>query len=303
MKLHFHLGPKAYLLPLGGRNPRGGVLGAILTLLLAAPLPAAHAGEAKPLQFGVINQRSVVLTAESWNPILRYVSEKTGVPLALKIGKTAPETTAMTVRGEHAFAYTNHLFTPERDRLGYKVILRMAGEPIHGVIVVREDSPIRGLEQLQGKTVAFPSREAFIGYQVPMDHLKRSGIEARPVFPGNQEGAMSQLQYGQVAAAGVNRKILEKYAQREDVRYRVIWTSEPYLDIPVLAHPALPEGVVAKVRDALAGMNRDPEGIKALQASAAALESKQLWSFVPASDRDYDNYRRFYRSTVLGQEQ
>lgn len=273
------------------------------TMFLAVSLcvlaTGAHAETGAPLGFGVINQRSVSLTAQSWNPIFSYVSKKAGAPLMLKMGKTAPETTAMTVRGEHAFAYTNHMFTPERDRIGYRVVLRMRGDPIHGAIVVRDDSPIRSVADLKGAKVAFPSKEAFVGYWLPMDHLLKSGVQVREVFAGNQEGAMSQLQFGEVAAAAVNHKLLAKYAQREDFRYRVVWMSEPYLDIPVMAHAALPPRLVEAVREAFVGMDQDPEGRRALQASADALGAREPWSFVRAEDADYENYRRFYRTTVV----
>lgn len=267
-------------------------------ILLAVLSSGVHGEEEKALYFGVINQRSVTLTAQIWNPILAFVGKKTGVPLALKIGKTAPETTDMTERGEHAFAYTNHMFTPERDKIGYRVILRIQGEPIHGVIVVREDSPVRSVQDLHGMSVAFPSKDAFVGFCLPMDFLQRSGIAIKAVFAGNQEGAMSQLQFGHMAAA-VNKKLLNQYSTREDIRFRVIWTSEPYLDIPIMVHPSVPPKVVEAVREAFIGMGQDPEGRKALQASADSLQSKNLWSFVRAEDKEYDNYRRFYRNTVV----
>ena len=38
-----------------------------------------------PYYFGVINQRSISLTAKYWNPILAYISNKTDVPLRLII--------------------------------------------------------------------------------------------------------------------------------------------------------------------------------------------------------------------------
>lgn len=266
-------------------------------LAVLAGTTRAEAG--KPLNFGVVNQRSVALTAQSWNPILSYVGKKVGIPLVLKMGKTAPETTSMTERGEHTFAYTNHMFTPARDKVGYKVILRIQGAPIHGVIVVREDSTARSLKDLKGMAIAFPSREAFVGYWLPRDHLIKDGIAVKEVFAGNQEGAMSQLSFGKVAAAAVNKKILDKYAQREDFRYRVIWTSDPYLDIPVMVHPSVSPKLVEAVREAFIGMGVDPEGQKALLASATALESRQPWSFIRAEDREYDNYRRFYRNTVV----
>lgn len=271
----------------------------LVTIFLSWTIHAACAEVDKPLYFGVINQRSVSLTAQTWNPILAYVSKKTGIPLVLKIGKTAPETTEMTARGEHAFAYTNHMFTPERNRIGYHAILRMQGDPIHSVIVVRIDSPMRKIENLVNAKVAFPSHEAFLGYWVPMDHLLKSGIQVKQIFAGNQEGAIAQLQHGQVAAAAVNSKILIKYARREDFQYHVIWTSEPFLDIPVMAHPDIPSKVVETIRQAFLGMSQDPEGIQALQDSAATVEQNSPWSFMSVNDKDYDNYRNFYQSTVI----
>lgn len=260
---------------------------------------AAWAEEVEPLRFGVVNQRSVALTAEAWNPILTYVGHKIGRRLVLKLGKTAPETTAMTERGEHDLAFSNHMFSPARDKLGYRAILRIAGEPIRGMIVVREDSPIRTLKQLQGHTVVFPSRDAPIAYHVPMDHLKRSGIDVRVAFAGNQEGAMAQLQFGKAAAATVNQKILDSYAAREGLHYRVLWTSPPYPDIPIVAHRSLPPKLVAAIREAFIGMDKDPEGRRALQACSDALNLRQSWSFVQADDREYDVYRRFYEKSLV----
>lgn len=277
-------------------HPRiGHLLGGIA---LAVAAMAVRSQQPETLSFGVINLRSVNLTAASWNPILAYVSKKAGVKLALKIGKTAPETTAMTERGEHAFAYTNHLFTPERDKLGYKAILRIKGPAARGVIVVRDDSDICGEKDLDGRVVAFPSHEAFLAYLVPIDYLKNSGIAVKEVFAGNQEGAMAQLQVGQVAAAGLNKALLAEYTRRQDFAYRVIWTSEPYSDIPIMVHPAVPPAVVEAVRRAFLGMAHDAEGRKALAASAHAIQLDRPWSFVAASDSDYDKHRQWYRKTA-----
>lgn len=274
----------------------------VVALFLSFITPATQAVENNPLNFGVINQRSVTLTAQTWNPILTYVNNKLNINLVLSMGKTATETTALTLQGKHAFAYTNHMFTPERDRIGYKAILRISGEPIHSAIVLNTDSPIRSIHELKGLKVAFPSREAFVGYWVPMDHLLKSGIQVNEVLAGNQEGAMSQLQHGQVSAAAVNSKILSGYAKRENFDYRILWTSEPFFDIPVMVHPDVSPQLVKAIRKTFIGMSDDVEGQLALQASADALGSKMLWSFVLAEDSDYDNYRRFFRSTIVKAE-
>src|SRR5207302_1616557 len=80
-------------------------------------------------------------TAQYWSPIRTYVSAKSGVPLDLKLAKTAQEGNANAEAGKYDFLYTNHFFTPERDRLGYKVIARPAGPGIRAQIVVPVESP------------------------------------------------------------------------------------------------------------------------------------------------------------------
>lgn len=62
--------------------------------------------------FGVLNQQSAQLTAERWNPLLKYVSEKTGITLQFKMGPTVQDTDAMMGRGEFDFMFTNHNFMP-----------------------------------------------------------------------------------------------------------------------------------------------------------------------------------------------
>lgn len=274
------------------------VIFAVLLFVLSSHTYADTETES-PYYFGVINQRSISLTAKYWNPILAYISNKTDVPLRLKMGKTAPETTAMTVRGEHAFVYTNHMFTRERDKLGYQVILRLQSPAINSVIIVRKNSPINHLMDLNNQLVIFPSREAFVGYWVPMDHIMKSGIKVKQTFAGNQEGAMAQLQAGRGQAAAVNKLVLERYARREQLKYRILWESEPYLSIPVMANPKLPAELVQKVRNAFIDMTNDSDGNRILKQSADLLKQKRPLVFIRADDNDYKNYRDFYKNTVI----
>ena len=196
--------------------------GVLFVLLVVGALAARGAAQERPLSFGVLNQQSPALTAERWNPILHYISSRSGVPLRLRMGPTVQETDAMMGRGEFDFMFTNHNFQSEFDSLGYRVIARWGGDPIHGVIAVVEESPIRALEDLDQKRVAFPSRDAFVAYAVPMVALKRAGVVVEAVFAGNQEGALAQLKARRVDAAAVNSRFLRQYAERENMRVREI---------------------------------------------------------------------------------
>jgi phosphonate transport system substrate-binding protein len=268
-------------------------------LVLAAIVGLCSAALAadRPYAFNVLNQRSVALTAQYWNPILIYVSAKSGVPLELKMAKTTMEADQLGEKGTYDFLYTNHFFTPERDRLGFKVIARPAGAGIRGQIIVPKDSPITTLQELNGKEVAFASPDAFAAYQLTMDALIKAKVSVKPVFTSNQEAGFAQLKLGTLAAAGVNNKLIERYARREGFEYRLLWNSDLYNDLCIMVSPKVPKEQVAAVKAALVGMMSDVEGRKVLEAGAELLKIKDQAGFVVSDDRDYDNYRTFFKYT------
>jgi phosphonate transport system substrate-binding protein len=270
------------------------------SLILLAGLSWSIAAQAlEAYSLGVVSQRSPVLTAEYWNPILNYVSRKAGVDLKLKIARTGTESSTAAARGEYDFIYSNHIFRPGIVKQGYEVILRPRAEAIKGQIVTLPDSPIKTLADLNDHEIGFPSRSAFVGYSVPVDHLMREGIRFTPVFGGNQEGIMAQLQAGKVLAVGVNNLVMQAYARRVDLHYRVVWESESYNNLPIAVHPRVPKATAKAVRQAFVGMNDDPEGASVLAASAAIVNQAPPFGFQEGRHRDYQNYRDFFKQTVL----
>jgi len=269
----------------------------VLAAALAVHAPGAAAQKA--YTFYVLNQRSVALTAQYWNPIMTHVSKKSGVPLELKLAKTAQEGNAIAEKGGYDFQYTNHFFTPERDRVGYKVIARPAGPGIRSQLVVAKDSTVQTMQDLNGKDVAFVTPDGFTGYWLPLDALLRAKVKVNVVFTGNQEASSAQLRINKVAAAGVNSSVMARYGRREGFEYRALWTSDIYQDLCIMASPKVPKDKVAAVRAALIGMAQDPEGRQVLEAGAELLKSTGELGFVAAEDRDYDNYRRFYKTTQV----
>lgn len=245
--------------------------------------------------FGVLPQRSATLTAQYWNPILKYVGDTCGITLELGMKRSAEEFSDAEARGEFDFVYSNHIFIPSHAAAAYRVIGRSAGVSIHGQIVAADTAAVRTLRELDGKETGFPSKNAFVGYAAPMSALLLAGVTVTPVFGGNQEGVMAQLRAGSIPAAAVNSRVMKEYAARENFKYRVLWTSAPYLEIPVAVHPRVAEPVAKAVRDALIGMSHEAEGLRILKASAAGIKQQAPWGFVPAQDADYRNQREVYR--------
>jgi ABC-type phosphate/phosphonate transport system substrate-binding protein len=282
-----------------GRLMKKWVVAASLGVLSLIALGASGWSQNQPLSFGVIIWRSPTLTAQFWNPILRYVSDKSGVPLQLKVAQTGPEHTAMVRRGEYHFLYSNHNFIKENEESGYRVFARSKNDIGTGEIVVLKDSPIRSLADLEGREVVFPHIAAFYGYHLPMDALLRKGIQVKAHFAGNQEGAMGQLKAGRAVAAGVNAEVMRAFAQRENLAYRTLWSSEKYVSLALSALPSVPAETVKAVREAFLKMNDDPEGAKVLAASADVLKQEAPLRFIASKDSEFDNMRKFYRTTLV----
>lgn len=261
--------------------------------------PAAQANPAETYSFGVLSQRSAVLTAQYWNPILDYVQARTGIQLVLKVARTAPESNEATEKGSYDFIYSNTIFQPKMAQAGYQVILRPRDEAIAGQLVTLADSPIKTLKDLEGKEVGFPSQAAFVGYAVPMDQLLRQGIGVTPVFGGNQEGIMGQLKAGRVLAAGVNNQVMKAFAARENLRYRVLWESGSFNNLPISVHPRVPKAIAEAVRSAIDGMDTNPEGMKVLETTGNVIGQKPPYGFQASSPADYRSYTDFYRHTLV----
>lgn len=267
----------------------------LLSLLVAAcfALPAAAQTE---YRFSPVNQANLVTAASYWNPIVAYVSDRSGVKLSLKLGRTSADTTAFVLAQEVEFAFTNHLFSPEREQLGWKVFGRRNTPPLYGQVVVAADSPVTDLAQLEGKEVGFPGPEAFVAYKTPYAQLLQRKLNVRTIFGGNMDGAFAQLFSGKVAAVGANSQLVEGYAKREGKQFRVLWTSEPYHDLALMVSPKVPERDAQAVAKAFLGMAQDPRGREILLAGNKLMGLPADAVFVPSDGREYASYRRFYQS-------
>ena len=255
----------------------------------AAPTAAPHS-----YNFSPVNQYNLQVSARFWNPIIRYVSSRSGVHLNLKLGRTSADTTSYVLAREVDFAFTNHLFSPDREKMGWTVFGRRNAPPVQGQLVVPADSPVTDMRQLAGGAVAFPGPEALVAYKTPYAQLLRKNIPVTPVFAGNHDAAFTQLFAGKVQAVGANSQLVANWRGREGKAFRVLWSSAPFNDLALMASPRVPAAEVRAVARAFLTMHLDPEGSKILAAASELVHAPTPLSFVAAGDADYASYRAVY---------
>lgn len=264
----------------------------------ALAFPATLLAETATYRFSPVNQWDINKTASYWNPIIKYVSDKSGVKLELKIGRTSADTTAYVLAQEVEFVFSNHLFSPAREQLGWKVFGRRWTPPLYGQIAVPADSPITRLEELKGQEVVFAGPEAFIGYKITYGLLASKNIDVKAVFAGNQNAAFAQMFAGKAKAVGSNSALIDGYSIREGKQFRVLWTSEAYHDLALMASSKVPEKDVKAVASAFIGMHRDPVGKAILLKASEEVDLDPKAYFLPATGADYASYRKFYETAI-----
>ena len=272
-----------------------------LKLLLALGLAAldsssAWAQEQGVYRFSPVNQYGIELTASYWNPIIEYISAKSGVKLQLKIGRTSADTTAYVLANEVEFVFSNHLFSPDRDHLGWKVFGRRNTPPLRSQIVVLADSPITRLDQLANLPVAFPGPEATLAYKFSYAELLNQKVPVNVVFAGNMDGAFAQLASGRVKAVGTHSQLSSGWSLREDKPLRTLWESEPLNDLALMASKRVAAKELAAVSRAFLEMGKDPLGQKVLASAAELVKLPPGTAFVASTSADYQAYRSFYQT-------
>lgn len=264
---------------------------------LGLALPAAARPQAgRGYGFSPVNQYGVELTARYWNPVLEHVSRRSGVPLRLKLGRTSADTIAYVLANEVDFSFNNHLFSPEREKLGWTVFGRRSSPALRGQIVVLADAPQRTLEDLRDLEVAFPGPEAVIAYKFTYAALLARKVPVRVVFGGNHDGAFGMLLSGRAKAIGVNSQVAEGWTRREGHGLRVLWESEPVPELALMSSSRVLPSDLAAVQKAFLGMHLDPEGRGVLAAASEAVKLPKDTHFVGADANDFRPYRDFYRN-------
>ena len=227
----------------------------ILALFLF--LPCAWAGQVYTLS--VVPQFTPVDIGMRWSPLLAYLEKEAGISLQLQVVDRIPKFESNFLAGEPDFAFLNPWHeVMARKAQGYIPLVR-SGEPLHGILVVDRNGPIKRLSDLNGKTLAFPAPNAF-GASLYLRALlsKKEGISFTPVYVGTHQNAYRHVLLGEEAAGGGVDATLEKESAAMRARLVVLYTTPAVASHPLAAHPRVPASVRARLVAALLKLDSDP---------------------------------------------
>ena len=236
--------------------------------------------------FAVVPQQSASELAETWSPVLSWLSEHAGVSLRFVTAPDIPSFERRLAGGEYDFAYMNpYHFTVFNAKPGYQALARAKDEQVSGIVVVGKDSAISHISQLAATEMAFPAKASFGASILVQAELWRQGLQVKPSYVKSHNSVYRDVALGLFpAGAGVPRtfNMLEPELQSQ---LRILWQTQPFTTHAIAVAPSLSSELSDKIRQAMLAMNQDPQGLSLL----AKIGFK---GFVPANNQDWDDVRR-----------
>jgi len=253
-----------------------------LMLLCLSLVATSTALPRDALIVGIVPQFPPEQIFQTWSPVLDALTESTGETFELRIFQSIPDFEAAFVKGELDVAYMNpyHVVMANAAQ-GYVPLIRDGKRKLSGVLVVRRDSDVRDVRQLDGATVAFPSPNAF-GASLYMRALlqEREGIAIKPIYVKTHTNVYRHVVTGQTAAGGGVRRTLDREPESLRVQLRVLYETPKTYPHPIVAHPRIPQQLRDSIQRGLLELADRP-------ATAALLEGVQIPNPTPATLADY----------------
>jgi phosphonate transport system substrate-binding protein len=170
------------------------------------------------------------------------------------------------------------------------------GQPLlKGEIIVRQDSPLKSLSELKGKSFIFADINSTMGSVLPQIILVQAGVPLNSLasykyIEGHENVALAVLA-GDYDAGAVKEETFEKYAPRG---LRSLAHLPSVYDHVFVTSAKLPAELVGTLRSALLKLNNLPEG-----RSVMASIHPRMTALVAPLDSEYDHLRAIMGLKIL----
>jgi phosphonate transport system substrate-binding protein len=236
------------------------------TLLFSVFVSADTQVLKKNYSFGIVPQQSAYVLAKKWMPILKYLEEETGYKFTFKTNRTIPQFEGELYKNNYDFAYMNpYHYTVFHDASGYTAFAKQGQKKLKGILVVRKDSNIKSLEDLEGKTLAFPAPAAFAATVLPQAVLKQRGINFSSQYVSSHESVYKNVSYKNFVAGGGIERTFGNTDKIITNPLKIILTTKGYTPHAFASSPTVSTEVRIKVQQALIKLSHSEQGRKLLK--------------------------------------
>jgi len=235
--------------------------------------------------FSVVPQFERRMLFNIWQPIIDELEKRTGHRFRLVTSLSVSDYESDVAKGLYDFIYINPYMMPlVETRPGYLPLVRDDGA-LHGILVVRKDSPVQRVEDLQGKSLAVPSMTALGASLLLRAELDRKfAVKTNPVIAKTHSSVFVHVINGFTEAGGSVQKALSEQPAKIRDTLRVLHRTQDLPSHPVAAHKRVPPEVRESVRQALIELGKS-------EAGRQLLDKVPMPRPVAATSEDYEVLR------------
>ena len=261
-----------------------GVLSALLLSSVCTPLWAnPTASSKKSFVFGVVPQQSATQLAKNWVPLLKYLSQEIGHDIRFATAKDIPTFEACLSLGAYDLAYMNpYHYTIFHAVSGYRAFARQADKKLRGLIVVRRESTIQNLVDLDNQKIAFPSPAAFGASVIPRAEMVKQKIHFIPSYVKSHDSVYRAVVAGLFPAGGGVLRTFGNISDDIRSKLRILYKTNAYTPHAFAAHPKFAPRIIQELTAAMLTISKkQPELLQALGMAG----------FQAATDSDWNDVR------------
>lgn len=286
-------------------------LRAFLKTLLLALLLSSSLALATELRFGVVSERInqpdfVISQYQRMVELLRMRLLADGIHVSdLVVAKDLPDMAAKIRRREVDVVLDSLFPLLWLEQQGVMLEPALAGwrkgrRESRSVFFVTQLSPIRGLADLGGKTVALETPRSTTAYALPMSVMRDAGFKVVPrdemrgsarevgfVLAGDEVNEAYWVAHNKVDAGAFNSEDWDGLPENLRRQLKIIHTTEPILRWLVSYRARLPLDIRERVNAELLALETTTEGQRALAAMRQTLRYDVL------GEKDWETIRRW----------
>lgn len=227
--------------------------------LLHAPLTYA----VQELNFGIFPYISPASLVEFQSPLKRYVEENLKQPVAIVTAQDFDTFLERTGKGEYDILYTAPHFGRVAQKFHGYIPIAMTSHKVQGYFLVKNESPVKKLEDLRGKTVMIAQRKSVL-FQLTEHKLRQKGL-----IDGNNVSLIETRTHNNAlyaplrdeADASVTGALLwHTLGQEYKEKMHVLDTTDSVPGFFILVHPRVSAAQRNKLKQALLEFPATDEG-------------------------------------------
>jgi phosphate/phosphite/phosphonate ABC transporter binding protein len=213
------------------------------------------------VRFGIVPFDSPAELYKRFMPLIEYLRQETGLRFEIMVAPDYETAVRDMATGRaHLGFMTSYTYLQALEQADIRLLVQLLrdGKPFHrAVLITREHSTVRSLEDIANRSVAFVNEQSVSGYQVPLAMLKDAGVRIEDLSYhqplGFHEDVIKAVLAGEFDVGAVMESTFDKHSEEG---LRVLGASEYLPEFTICSSLALDDasaqtlvGALLKLKD------------------------------------------------------